>query len=97
MIFIPPKRKLVVRGYTIDECNKEGPVVLAYLNNNNASVEERGKCHTLLCEEYNEFMYGKLDGKRPKQDGQIADPAAIMENTVVVFPRKETLHADESS
>ena len=29
-------------GYKIDVHNKEGPVVLAYLNNNNASVEERG-------------------------------------------------------
>ena len=95
MILIPPKRDLVVRGYKIDDRNKQGPVVLAYLNNNNASVKERGKCHTLLCEEYNEFMYGKTDGKKsgqnPKQHGQMADPATIMENTVVVDPRNAAL------
>ena len=92
MILIPPERELDVRGYTIDQHNKEGPVVLAYLNNNNASVEERGKCHTFLRDEYNEFMYGKTDGKKsgwnPKQHGQMADSATIMENTDFVDETK---------
>ena len=43
MILIPPKRDPDMIGYKIDVRNKEGPVVLAYLNNNNAIVSRRGR------------------------------------------------------
>ena len=39
-------------------------------------------------------MYVKIDGKHPKQDGQIADPAAIMENAVVVDSHKALQEID---